>query len=331
MIELLVPSASSCCSSSPTGCSSPPSSPSSARRAPASRRAPTRATAARGACCGSSRIRSEQDRYIATTQIGISVASLGLGHVRRARAGRVDRALARRRGRRIRGSPRTRWPASSPSPSSPTCTSSSARWCRRRWRCSARPARCCTCRRSSRRSSAASRRWSGAERVGNGCCGWSASAGRRSSAERYHTTEELQFIIEESQEGGLLRGESGEILRELFEFGDLTAGEVMVPRVLLGRHPGRRRARRAARDRRRASRTRAIRSTAATSTTSSAASTSRRCCGISSRTGRSRRATRGRCRTSPGRRRSTRCSRRCAATARRWRWSWTSTAAPPAS
>jgi CBS domain containing-hemolysin-like protein len=52
------------------------------------------------------------------------------------------------------------------------------------------------------------------------------------SAERYHTTEELQFIIEESQEGGLLRGESGDILRELFEFGDLFAGEVMVPRVL---------------------------------------------------------------------------------------------------
>jgi magnesium and cobalt exporter, CNNM family len=52
-------------------------------------------------------------------------------------------------------------------------------------------------------------------------------------AERYHTSDELQFIIRESQEGGLLRGESGRMLRELFEFGDLTAVEVMVPRVRL--------------------------------------------------------------------------------------------------
>jgi CBS domain containing-hemolysin-like protein len=51
--------------------------------------------------------------------------------------------------------------------------------------------------------------------------------------ERYHTTEELQYIVEESQEGGMLRGESGDILRELFAFGDRTAGEVMVPRVML--------------------------------------------------------------------------------------------------
>ena len=56
---------------------------------------------------------------------------------------------------------------------------------------------------------------------------------RELEAERYHTPEELQFIVRESQEGGMLRGESGQILRELFEFGDLTAGEVMVPRVLL--------------------------------------------------------------------------------------------------
>ena len=52
-------------------------------------------------------------------------------------------------------------------------------------------------------------------------------------AERYHTPEELEFIVKESQEGGLLRGESGRILRELFEFGDLTARQAMVPRVRL--------------------------------------------------------------------------------------------------
>ena len=52
-------------------------------------------------------------------------------------------------------------------------------------------------------------------------------------AERYHTPEELEFIVKESQEGGMLRGESGKILRELFEFGDLTAAQAMVPRVRL--------------------------------------------------------------------------------------------------
>jgi CBS domain containing-hemolysin-like protein len=51
--------------------------------------------------------------------------------------------------------------------------------------------------------------------------------------ERYHTAEELQYIVQESQEGGLLHGEAGQILRDLFEFGDRTAGEAMVPRVLL--------------------------------------------------------------------------------------------------
>ncbi|MSO45255.1 MAG: HlyC/CorC family transporter [Acidobacteria bacterium] len=56
---------------------------------------------------------------------------------------------------------------------------------------------------------------------------------REGSAERYHTPEELQYIIAESQEGGLLRGEAGDLLREIFEFGDLSAGEAMVPRVLV--------------------------------------------------------------------------------------------------
>ncbi len=51
------------------------------------------------------------------------------------------------------------------------------------------------------------------------------------SDEQLHTPEELRLIVEESEEGGALRAESGQLLRELFEFGDLTAAQVMVPRV----------------------------------------------------------------------------------------------------
>jgi CBS domain containing-hemolysin-like protein len=50
-------------------------------------------------------------------------------------------------------------------------------------------------------------------------------------SEHYYTPEELQIIVEESSEGGELREESGRMLRELFEFGSLTSAEVMVPRV----------------------------------------------------------------------------------------------------
>ena len=54
---------------------------------------------------------------------------------------------------------------------------------------------------------------------------------RESTADQYYTPEELQLIVEESEEQGVLRSESGQVLQELFEFGQLTAGEVMVPRV----------------------------------------------------------------------------------------------------
>lgn len=54
---------------------------------------------------------------------------------------------------------------------------------------------------------------------------------QRQQAEQYYTPEELQLIVQESEELGAIRAESGQMLQELFEFGDLTAGEVMVPRV----------------------------------------------------------------------------------------------------
>jgi CBS domain containing-hemolysin-like protein len=51
------------------------------------------------------------------------------------------------------------------------------------------------------------------------------------SVEQYHTAEELRYIVRESLEGGKLGDESGRVLQELLDFGDLTAAEVMVPRV----------------------------------------------------------------------------------------------------
>lgn len=43
--------------------------------------------------------------------------------------------------------------------------------------------------------------------------------------------EELQYVIQESRAGGLLREESGRVLKDLLEFGERSAAEVMVPRV----------------------------------------------------------------------------------------------------
>ena len=75
-----------------------------------------------------------------------------------------------------------------------------------------------------------------------GCaCVSSASAAQQNAHEQVYTPEELQLIVEESERGGALRGESGDILRELFEFGDLTASQAMVPRVRVVGHSGRRR------------------------------------------------------------------------------------------
>lgn len=57
------------------------------------------------------------------------------------------------------------------------------------------------------------------------------------TAEQYYTPEELQIIVEESEEQGALRADAGQMMRELFEFGELTAGEVMVPRVRISGIP----------------------------------------------------------------------------------------------
>lgn len=51
------------------------------------------------------------------------------------------------------------------------------------------------------------------------------------SGEQYHTPEELQFVVRDSEAGGLLRKESAQVFQEIIELADLTAGSVMIPRV----------------------------------------------------------------------------------------------------
>ena len=53
----------------------------------------------------------------------------------------------------------------------------------------------------------------------------------RAGSEHYRTPEEISYIVQESEAGGLLRSEAAHVVNELLDFGDLTAGEVMVPRV----------------------------------------------------------------------------------------------------
>lgn len=67
--------------------------------------------------------------------------------------------------------------------------------------------------------------------VARGCLRLVGIVRQQNVHEQVYTPEELQLIVEESQEGGALRAESGRLLRELFEFAGLTAGQVMVPRV----------------------------------------------------------------------------------------------------
>jgi CBS domain containing-hemolysin-like protein len=67
--------------------------------------------------------------------------------------------------------------------------------------------------------------------VGTACLTLMGVRRQHNTHEQFHTPEELRLIVEESERGGALRSEAGHLLKELFEFGDLTAGEVMVPRV----------------------------------------------------------------------------------------------------
>lgn len=67
--------------------------------------------------------------------------------------------------------------------------------------------------------------------LGNGTLRLFGIRRQSSGHERSYTPEELQFVVAESQQGGLLRAEAGRVLQDLLEFGEITAGAVMVPRT----------------------------------------------------------------------------------------------------
>ncbi|HEX8437290.1 hemolysin family protein [Archangium sp.] len=56
---------------------------------------------------------------------------------------------------------------------------------------------------------------------------------RRTSGPTSHSSEELRYVVEESQHAGHLRQEAGQVLKELLSFGERTAGEAAMPRVRL--------------------------------------------------------------------------------------------------
>jgi CBS domain containing-hemolysin-like protein len=67
--------------------------------------------------------------------------------------------------------------------------------------------------------------------VGNGILALMGMSRQTVSHERYYTPDELQLVVQESTEAGVLTSEARRLVSGIFEFGERTAGEVMVPRV----------------------------------------------------------------------------------------------------
>ena len=67
--------------------------------------------------------------------------------------------------------------------------------------------------------------------VGNGILALLGMSRQTASHERYYSPEELQLVVQESAEAGVLPSEARGLVSGILEFGERTAGEVMVPRV----------------------------------------------------------------------------------------------------
>jgi CBS domain containing-hemolysin-like protein len=74
----------------------------------------------------------------------------------------------------------------------------------------------------------------GLNAIGNGLLRLVGVDRREGSHENVYSPAELALVVEESEAGGLLRRDAGQMIRELFEFGDTMAREAMVPRVQVG-------------------------------------------------------------------------------------------------
>jgi CBS domain containing-hemolysin-like protein len=73
--------------------------------------------------------------------------------------------------------------------------------------------------------------------LGNGTLRLMGIRRQEGSGESVRTPDELAYIVRESQQGGMLRRASASLVQELLEFSELTAEQVMVPRVrVVGLH-----------------------------------------------------------------------------------------------
>jgi CBS domain containing-hemolysin-like protein len=67
--------------------------------------------------------------------------------------------------------------------------------------------------------------------IGNGLLRLIGIDRSQGAADQYYSTEELEFVVEESLQYGLIERGAGDVLRELFDLGELTAEDIMAPRV----------------------------------------------------------------------------------------------------
>ena len=67
--------------------------------------------------------------------------------------------------------------------------------------------------------------------IGNGLLRLVGVDRRKGDGDQHRTPEDLAFLVQEARAGGLLRHDAAQVVSELLEFGGLSAGEVMVPRV----------------------------------------------------------------------------------------------------